>query len=102
MIVMTVRAICHPKCYFGGSLDFSAGMDKLFRVIELNEGSKLLIIFIDLGNVRNMIHLSDQDQHDGTSLFSRQDLRDTIFQDSIIKGLCMASVSSRYLRKYMD
>jgi hypothetical protein len=44
---------------------------------------------MDLGNVRNMIQLSDQDLHDITSSFSRQDLSDPNFQDSIIKILCL-------------
>jgi hypothetical protein len=57
--------------------------------MECNEESKLLLTSMDLENVRNMIQLSDQDIHDISSLFSRQDLRDPHFQGSIIKILCL-------------
>jgi hypothetical protein len=67
----------------------SRGIKKLFKLIKINEDSKFLITSMNPGNVRNMIQLSDQDLHDITSLFSRQDLRDTDFQDSIIKILCL-------------
>jgi hypothetical protein len=54
---------------------------------------------MDLGNVRNMIQLSDQDVHDITSLFSRQDLRDSNFQDSIIKILCLGKCFKLVLKE---
>jgi hypothetical protein len=44
---------------------------------------------MELGNVKDMIQLSDQDLHDATSLFRCQDLRHPNFQDSIIKILCL-------------
>jgi hypothetical protein len=67
------------KKSFWGSPDLSRGIKKLLKLINLNEDSKFLIISMDLDNVRNMIQLSDQDLHDISSLFSRQDLRDTNF-----------------------
>jgi hypothetical protein len=81
------------------SPDLSVGMDKLFKVIKLNEDSKFLINSMDLGNVRNIIHLSDNDLHDATSLFSRQDLQDTSFQDSIIKILCLGKCFKLVLKE---
>jgi hypothetical protein len=81
------------KMSIWGSPDLSRGIEKLFKLIKFNEDSKLLLTSMDLGNVRNMIQQSDQDLHDITSLFSRQDLRDPQFQDSIIKlGMCFKLV----------
>jgi hypothetical protein len=54
---------------------------------------------MDLVNVRNMIQLSDLDIHDIISLFSRQDLRDPHFQDSIIKILCLGKCSKLVLKE---
>jgi hypothetical protein len=87
------------KMSFWYSPDLSVGMDKLFKVIKLNEDSKFLIISMDLGNVRNIIQLSDQDLHDATSLFSRQDLRDPNFQASIIKILCLGKCFKLVLKE---
>ena len=36
-----------------------------------------------------MIQLSNLDLHEVGNLFSRQDLRDSVFQDSVIKFLCL-------------
>jgi hypothetical protein len=83
----------------GDSPDLSIGMNKLFKIIKLIEDSKFLIISMDLGNVGNMIQLSDKDLHDATSLFSRQDLRDPKFQDSIIKISCLEKCFSLVLKK---
>jgi hypothetical protein len=54
---------------------------------------------MDLGNVRNMIQLSDQHLHGITSLFSRQDLRDPNFQNSIIKTLCLGKCFKLVLKE---
>jgi hypothetical protein len=80
------------KMSFWGSPDLSRGIERLFKLIKFNEESKLLLTSMDLGNVRNMIQLSDQDLYDITSLFSRQDLRNPNFQDSIIKILVLKEI----------
>jgi hypothetical protein len=88
-----------PKMSFLDSPDLSRGIEKLFKLIKFNEESKLLLTSMDLGNVRNMIQLSDQDLHDITSLLSRQDLRDPNFQDSIIKILCLGKCFKLVLKE---
>jgi hypothetical protein len=42
-----------------------------------------------LCNIKNMIQLSNVDLHDFGNMFSRQDLQDSVFQDSIIKVICL-------------
>jgi hypothetical protein len=54
---------------------------------------------MNLSNVKNMIQLSDQDLNDITSLFSRQDLRDPTFQDSIIMILCLGKCFKLVLKE---
>jgi hypothetical protein len=49
----------------------------------LYDKSKSLIISMNLCSIRNMIQLSNLDLHDFGNMFSRQDLRDSVFQDSI-------------------
>jgi hypothetical protein len=88
-----------PKISFWGSPDLSRGIEKLFKLIKLNEDSKFLITSMDLGNVRNIIQLSDQDLHDITSLLSRQNLRAPNFQDSIIKILCLGKCFKLVLKE---
>jgi hypothetical protein len=83
MIVITVRAIRHPKCHFG----------------VLQTYSKFLVISIELGNVKNMVQLSDQDLHDATGQCPRQDLRDPNFQDSIINISCFGKCFKLVLKK---
>jgi hypothetical protein len=85
-----------------GSPDLSRGIEKLFKLIKINEDSKFLITPMDLDNVRNMIQLSGQDLHDITSLFSCQDLRDPNFQDSIIKILCLGKCFKLVLKEIHD
>jgi hypothetical protein len=67
---------------FWGSPDLSPGIERLFNTMNLCDNSKSLIISINLSNIKNMIHLF-------SSLFSRRDLRDSSFQDTIIKVLCL-------------
>jgi hypothetical protein len=55
----------------------------------LYEKSKSLIISMNLCGIKNMIQLSEQDFHDVVNLFPRQDLRESVFQDSVIKALCL-------------
>jgi hypothetical protein len=74
--------------FFWGSLDLSQGIEKLFNAMNLCDDSKSLIIFINPCNIKNMIHISNF-EGEVSSLFSRRDLRDSSFQDTIIKVLCL-------------
>jgi hypothetical protein len=74
---------------FWGSPDLSPGNEKLFNAMNLCENSESLIISINLCNIKNLIHLSNLDLDELSSLFSRRDLRDSSFQDTIIKILCL-------------
>jgi hypothetical protein len=73
------------KMYFWGSPDVSPGIEKLFNAMNLCDISESLIISINLYNIKNMIHLSDLELDELSSLFSRKHLRDSSFQDTIIK-----------------
>jgi hypothetical protein len=75
------------KMSFWGSPDLSPGIEKLFNAMNLCENSKSLIISINLCNIKNMIHLSNLELDELSSLFSRRDLRDSSFQNTIIKVL---------------
>jgi hypothetical protein len=77
------------KASFWGSPDISSGIEKLFEVMGLYGKSKTLIISMNLCSIKYMIQLSNLDLHDFGNMFSRQDLRDSIFQDSIIKVICL-------------
>jgi hypothetical protein len=77
------------KMSFWGSPDLSSGIEKLFNAMNLCDNSKSLIISINLCNIKNMIHLSNLELDELSSLFSRRDLRDSSFQDTIIKLLCL-------------
>jgi hypothetical protein len=57
--------------------------------MDLYNKSKTLIISIHLCSIKNIIQLSNLNLHDLGNMFSRQDLRDSVFQDSIIKALCL-------------
>jgi hypothetical protein len=48
---------------------------------------KSLIIFINLCIIKNMIHLSHLELDELSSLFSRKDLRDSSFQETIVNLL---------------
>jgi hypothetical protein len=74
---------------FWGSPDSSAGIEKLCNSMNLCENSESLIIFINMCNIKNMIHLSNLELDELSSLFSRRFLRDSNFQDKIIKVLCL-------------
>jgi hypothetical protein len=67
------------KMSFWGSPDLSPGIEKLFNAMNLSENSKSLIISINLCNIKNMIHLSNLELDDLSSLFSRRDLRYSSF-----------------------
>jgi hypothetical protein len=77
------------KMYFWGSPDVSPGIEKLFNAINLCDNSKSLIISINLCNIKIMIHLSNLELDKLSSLFSRRDLRDSSFQDTITKVACL-------------
>jgi hypothetical protein len=74
---------------FWGSPELSPGIEKLFNAMSLCDDSKSLIISINLCNIKNMIHLSNLESDELSSLFSRRDLRDSSFQDTIIKVVCL-------------
>ena len=57
--------------------------------MDLSDNAKSLIISMNLCNMKNMIQLSNLDLHDVSNLFSRKGLRDSNFQDTIIKVLCL-------------
>jgi hypothetical protein len=77
------------KMSFWGSPDLSPGIEKVFNAMNLCDHSKSLIISINLCNIKNMIHLSNLELDELSSLFSHRDLRDSCFQDIIIKVLCL-------------
>jgi hypothetical protein len=85
--IATVKVNHHPKCPFWGSPDLSPGIEKLFNAMNRCENSKSLIISINLCNIKNMIHQSNSELDELSSLFSRRGLRDSSFQDTIIKVL---------------
>jgi hypothetical protein len=67
------------KMSFWASPDLSPGIEMLFNAMNLCETSKPLIISINLCNIKNMIHLSNLELDEFSSLFSRRDLRDSSF-----------------------
>jgi hypothetical protein len=77
------------KMSFWYSPDISSGIETLFNAMSLCEDYKSMIISINLCNIKNMIHLSDLELDELSSLFTRRDLRDSNFQDTIIKVLCL-------------
>jgi hypothetical protein len=77
------------KMSFWASPDLSPGIEALFNAMNLCDNSKSLIISINMCNIKNMIHLSNLESDELSSLFSRIDLHDSIFQDTIIKFLCL-------------
>jgi hypothetical protein len=76
------------KISFRVSPDLSPRIEKSYNAMNLCENSKSLIISINLCNIKTMIHLSNLELDELSSLFSRRDLRDSSFQDTIIKILC--------------
>jgi hypothetical protein len=69
---------------FWASPDLSPEIEKLFNAMNLCDNSNSLII-----SIKNMIHLSNLELDELSSLFSHRDLRDSSFQDTIIKILCL-------------
>jgi hypothetical protein len=80
------------KMSFWGSPDnISPGIEKLFNHMELSDKSKSLIIAISLCNIKNTIQLSNLDLDGISNLFSRKNLRDPDFQNTIVKILCLGN-----------
>jgi hypothetical protein len=77
------------KMSFWGSPDLSPGIESLFKEMNLCDSSRSLIISINLCIFKNMIQLSNLGLDDISTLFSCKDLRDSSFQDTIIKVLCL-------------
>jgi hypothetical protein len=86
------------KASFWGSPDISSGIEKLFEVMGLYNKSKTLIISMNLCSIKNIIQLSNLNLHDLGNMFSRQDLRDSVLQDSILKVLCLGECFKTTLR----
>jgi hypothetical protein len=74
---------------FWGSPDLSPRIEKLFNEMNLCNNSKSLIIGMNHCNIKKMIHLSNFELDELRKLFSRKDLWDSSFQDTIIKVLCL-------------
>jgi hypothetical protein len=87
------------KSSFWGSPDISSGTERLFEVMGLYNKSKTLIISMNLCSNKNIIQLSNLNLHDFGNMFSRQDLRDSVFQDFIIKVLCLGKCSKTLIKK---
>jgi hypothetical protein len=77
------------KMSFWASPDLSPGIEKLFNAMNLCDNSKSLLISNSLFNIKNMINLSNLELDELRSSFSRRGLRDSSFQDTIIKVLCL-------------
>jgi hypothetical protein len=78
----SIKCNSSSKKSFWGSPDISSGIENLFDALGLYEKSKSLIIAMNLCSIKNMIQLSELDFHDVVNLFPRQDLRESVFQDS--------------------
>jgi hypothetical protein len=76
----------------------SSGIEKNFEVMSLYNKSKALIISMNLCSIKNIIQLSNLNLHDLGNMFSRQDLRDYVFQDSIIKVLCLGKFFNKLIK----
>jgi hypothetical protein len=63
------------KKSFWGSPDLSPGIERLFNAMNLCDNSKSLIISINLCNIKNMIHLSNLELDEISSIVSRKDSR---------------------------
>jgi hypothetical protein len=80
-----IKSKSSSKMSFWGSPGISPGIEKLFNAMNLCDNSKSLIISINVCNIKNMIHQSNLESDELSSLFSRRDLGDSSFQDTIIK-----------------
>jgi hypothetical protein len=87
---------------FWDSPDLSPEIETLIKAMNLCDNSKSLIISINLCNIKNMIHLYNLELDELSSLFSRKDLRDSSFQNTIIKVLCLGKAFLTQSKKIMD
>jgi hypothetical protein len=78
MIVIVTKQIIIQNVIWQ-SPDNLSGIDNLFELIGLYGKSKSLIISMNLCSIKNMIQLYKLDLHEVGTLFSRQDLRDSVF-----------------------
>jgi hypothetical protein len=90
------------KMSFWSSPDLYPGIEKLFNSMNLCDNSKSTIIFINLCNIKSMTHLSYLELDEFSSSFSRRDLRDSSFQDTIIKLLSVGKSFLNQSKKIMD
>jgi hypothetical protein len=90
------------KMSFWESPDSSPGIEKLLNAMKLSDNSNSMNIFINLCNIKNMIHLPNLELDEFSSLFSRRDLRDSSFQDTIIKVFMLGKVIFYLIKKIMD
>jgi hypothetical protein len=84
---------------FWGSPDLSPGIERFFNAMNLCDDSKSLIISINLCNIKNMIHLSNLELDELSSLFSRRDLMNSSLQGTIIKVLCLGKSFSNLIKE---
>jgi hypothetical protein len=84
---------------FWSSTGLSPGIEILFNAVNLWDNSKSLIIYINLSNIKNMIHLSNLESYELSRLFSRKDLQDASFRDTIIKVLCLEKIFFNLIKK---
>ena len=81
------------------SPDLSVGIEDQFTAMDLSDSSKSLIISMNLCKMENMIQLCNLDLYDVRNLFSRKDLRNSTFQDAIIKVLCLRKCFQIFIKK---
>jgi hypothetical protein len=74
---------------FWGSQDLSPEIEDLFNAMNLCDFSKSLIISVNCFIIKSMIHLSNLELDDLSSLFLRIGFWDSSFQDTIIKVLSL-------------
>jgi hypothetical protein len=85
----SIKSNPSSKKSFWGSPDISSGIENLFDAMGLDEKSKSLIMSMNLCSIKKMIQLSELAFHDIVNLFPHQNLRESMFQDSVIKVLCL-------------
>jgi hypothetical protein len=75
------------KVTFWGSPNLSPGIETILTSIGLNDCSRSFIISISICNIKNMIQLSNLYFEDVSIIVSHKDLRDSVFQVTIIQVL---------------
>jgi hypothetical protein len=100
--ISNIKSESSSKMSFWGSPDLSPGIETLLNAMNLFDNSKSLIISINLCNINNMIHLSNLELDELSSLFTSRDLRGSSFQDTIIEVLCLGKSFFTQSKKIMD